>query len=82
MGRVTVFERLRDLGLRNQHIMAVGRLDYLSEGLMIMTNDGDLARALEMPNYAVERAYKVRVFGRMFKDEYIAKLRQGFKISG
>jgi 16S rRNA U516 pseudouridylate synthase RsuA-like enzyme len=49
---------------------------------MLLTNDGDLARALEMPNYAVERAYKVRVFGRMFKDEVITKLRKGFLMSG
>lgn len=35
-----------------------------------------------MPNYSIERAYKVRVFGRMFKDEYITALRNGFKMGG
>jgi len=54
----------------------------LSEGLIILTNDGDLARALEMPSSNIERAYKVRVFGRMFKDDYVTQLRRGFKISG
>lgn len=47
-GRVTVFDRLKDLGLK-QHLVSVGRLDYLSEGLLVITNDGELARALEMP---------------------------------
>ena len=64
-GRVTVFDRLKDLGL-HQHLISVGRLDYLSEGLLIITNDGELARALEMPSNHIERAYKVRVFGRTF----------------
>ena len=36
-------------------IFLKGRLDYLSEGLMIITNDGDLARTLEMPSYRLER---------------------------
>ena len=68
-GRITVFQRLQDLGLRIPHVMSVGRLDFLSEGLLIITNDGDLARALEMPSFRIERSYKVRVFGRMFNEE-------------
>lgn len=60
----------------------MGRLDYLSEGLMIITNDGELARALEMPNFAVERAYRVRVFGRMFDDNKLRMIRQGVVMNG
>jgi len=67
-GRVTVFSRLKDLGLM-QHLISVGRLDFLSEGLLIITNDGELARALELPTHNIERAYKVRVFGRTFDDK-------------
>jgi len=63
-----VFDRLKDLGLTIPHVISVGRLDFLSEGLMIITNDGELARALEMPSFAIERQYRVRVFGRMFDD--------------
>lgn len=66
-GRVTVFARLKDLGI-HQHVISVGRLDYLSEGLLIITNDGELARALELPHFKIERAYRVRVFGRTFDD--------------
>ena len=54
-GRVTVFQRLKDLGLDIPHVISVGRLDYLSEGLLILTNDGDLARTLELPLYRLER---------------------------
>lgn len=68
-GRITVFDRLKDLGLTIPHVLSVGRLDYLSEGLLIITNDGDLARALELPSYRLERQYRVRVFGRMFNEE-------------
>ncbi len=68
-GRVTVFDRLKDLGLTIPHVLSVGRLDYLSEGLLIITNDGDLARALELPSFRLERQYRVRVFGRMFNEE-------------
>jgi len=71
-GRITVFDRLKQIGLHIPHVISVGRLDYLSEGLMMITNDGELARALEMPNYSVERAYRVRVFGRMFDDQKLA----------
>ena len=53
-GRITVFQRLKDLGI-HQHVISVGRLDYLSEGLIIITNDGELARALELPSNRIER---------------------------
>ena len=49
---------------------------------MIITNDGELARALEMPNYSVERAYRVRVFGRMFDEMKLAQLRKGIVMNG
>ena len=75
-GRVTVFSRLKDLGI-HQHVISVGRLDYLSEGLLIITNDGELARAMELPTYKIERSYSVRVFGRTFDDQKLAKIRAG-----
>jgi 23S rRNA pseudouridine2605 synthase len=60
----------------------VGRLDYLSEGLLIITNDGDLARALELPSNKIERQYKVRVFSRTFDEKTLGKLRQGCVMGG
>ena len=80
-GRVTVFNRLKDLGI-SQHVISVGRLDYLSEGLLIITNDGELARAMELPTHKIERSYSVRVFGRTFDDTKLAKIRGGCVMNG
>lgn len=63
-------------------MISVGRLDYLSEGLLLITNDGELARALEMPSNAIERAYDVRVFGRTFDEKKLAKIRAGTVMQG
>jgi len=49
---------------------------------MIITNDGELARALEMPSFAVERQYRVRIFGRMFDDQMLASIRKGVTMNG
>ena len=80
-GRLTVFDRLKDLGIRS-HVISVGRLDYLSEGLLIITNDGELARALELPTNRIERAYRVRVFGRTFDEVKLTKIRNGTVMNG
>lgn len=54
--RTTVLDLLEDLPER---VYTVGRLDFMSEGLIIVTNDGDLAHALMHPRYHVEKIYKV-----------------------
>ena len=59
-GRKTVKDLLRDVGER---IYPVGRLDYDSEGLLLLTNDGDLTMALTHPAHKVKKTYKVRVKG-------------------
>jgi 23S rRNA pseudouridine2605 synthase len=61
--------------VKMDHIVSIGRLDYNSEGLMILTNNGDLARQLEMPKNQVKRIYKVRVFG-ILDDKKLDKIRQ------
>lgn len=81
-GRPTVFNYLKDLGLMIPHVISVGRLDFLSEGLLIITNDGEIAQALEMPHYATVRQYRVRVFGRMFDENILRKLREGVVMNG
>lgn len=55
-GRTTVLDLLDELPER---IYTVGRLDFMSEGLIIVTNDGDLAHALTHPRYHIEKTYKV-----------------------
>ena len=59
-GRKTVTELVRDVGER---LYPVGRLDMDSEGLLVMTNDGDFANALMHPSHRVEKCYRVTVSG-------------------
>jgi 23S rRNA pseudouridine2605 synthase len=58
------------------HLFAVGRLDYNSEGLILLTNDGELANRLTHPRYGHEKEYRVLV-GRKPDDEQLATLRRG-----
>lgn len=60
-GRTTIFETLEG---KLPRVVSVGRLDISSEGLLLLTNSGDLARYYESPANKIERIYKVRVFGR------------------
>lgn len=81
-GRPTIFEYIRSTGaISEQFVISVGRLDYNSEGLMILTNDGELARTLEMPSNKIQRTYRVRVHGR-FDDKKLTGIRNGAVIKG
>ena len=61
-GRPTIYA---DLPPELSHAIAVGRLDYNSEGLLLLTNDGELARKLELPSEGVVRHYRARAFGHI-----------------
>ncbi len=77
-GRQTVFDALpRDL----PRVMTVGRLDLTSEGLLLLTNDGELKRRLELPSTGWLRRYRVRVNGSP-SDITFAPLRRGAIIDG
>ena len=77
-GRPTIFERLpEDL----PRVITVGRLDLNSEGLLLLTNNGGLARHLELPRTAWKRTYRVRVFGKM-DEATLQPLQQGVTIDG
>ena len=47
----------------NIRLISIGRLDFNSEGLLLLTNNGDFARKLELPQNKFQRTYKVRIFG-------------------
>lgn len=71
-GRKTVM----DLIPIKQRVFPVGRLDYLSEGLLLMTNDGDMANMIMHPKFEVTKVYEVKVFGRV-NEMLLNKLKAG-----
>ncbi len=77
-GRQTVFDTMPE-GM--PRVMSVGRLDLTSEGLLLLTNDGELKRKLELPTTGWLRKYRVRVNGRP-NDATFDPLRRGVTIDG
>ena len=77
-GRPTVFAGLpKNLG----RVVSVGRLDFNSEGLLLLTNDGEIARRLEVPSSGWVRKYRARLFGKVTQAE-LEKLATGTVIAG
>jgi 23S rRNA pseudouridine2605 synthase len=77
-GRATIYDRLPS-GL--PRLMPVGRLDFMTEGLLLLTNDGGLKRELELPRTGVVRTYRARAYGRVSQDE-LERLAEGITIDG
>jgi 23S rRNA pseudouridine2605 synthase len=77
-GRTTVFDLLPEDMPR---MISIGRLDYNTEGLLLLTNDGELARHLELPENHYPRSYRVRVFGRI-NEGALERLEKGVTIDG
>jgi 23S rRNA pseudouridine2605 synthase len=69
-GRTTVFETLPS---NLPRLISVGRLDLNTEGLLLLTNDGELSRALELPSTGLKRTYRVRVYGDYGGEDVLAK---------
>lgn len=77
-GRKTVYDYL---DLEVPHLVPVGRLDYDTEGLLLLTNDGELVNRLAHPSGEVPKSYLVRAEGE-FPEHILAKLRKGVEIDG
>lgn len=77
-GRETVFQNLPP---ELPRVVSVGRLDLNTEGLLLLTNDGELSRFLELPTTGWTRKYRVRVHGRV-DEKKLADLKKGITIDG
>jgi 23S rRNA pseudouridine2605 synthase len=81
-GRPTIYTALRNaLPKGAPRVMPVGRLDLNTEGLLLLTNDGGLKRALELPSSEVPRTYRARTFGEVSQAD-LDELIEGVEIEG
>jgi 23S rRNA pseudouridine2605 synthase len=78
-GRRTIADLLDTRQLRNERLFHVGRLDTDSEGLLIMTNDGDLAQRLAHPSFEVPKTYIAEVAG-VVSEQTLKRLRRGITL--
>ena len=76
-GRKTIF----DLLPKDKKLFSIGRLDYNTEGLILITNDGNFAEALAHPRYEIEKEYIVTIEGKILESE-LAVLRNGVVENG
>jgi len=75
LDRKTIYELL-PIELKNKKLHSIGRLDYDTKGIILLTNDGNFTQVVNGPRSGVEKEYKVRIDGIITKDE-IAKLSRG-----
>ena len=78
VGRTTVIDYFDD---SNARLFPVGRLDYNTSGVLLVTNDGDFAYKLTHPKHNIDKLYRVRIAGQISKED-ISKLRHGVDIGG
>ena len=74
--RPTVVDLVKDVPER---VYPIGRLDYESAGLLLLTNDGDFAQKIQHPRYQIPKTYRVKITGRLSKEE-LAKLSGGIRL--
>ena len=77
-GRKTIFDLFQT---QYDHLMIIGRLDYNSEGLILLTNNGNLKRYLELPKNEFKRFYKVKIRG-ILSENMIEQIQSGVTVQG
>ncbi len=78
-GRTTVYDFLKKRGVDNTGLKYVGRLDRNSEGLLILTNDGDLVHALTHPRFQIKKVYRVRIDRRLLPEDATRMIKEGVR---
>lgn len=76
-GRKTIYELIKT----DERLFSIGRLDYDTEGLIILTNDGDFANKVAHPKFCIDKEYRVTVEGEI-KESELAVMRKGVVIDG
>jgi len=81
-GRPTIYDALRNaLPANTPRLMPVGRLDLNTEGLLLVTNDGEFKRQMELPSSEIPRTYRARTFGDV-SQEQLESLMEGVEVDG
>lgn len=81
-GRPTIYAALRNALPDNAgRVMPVGRLDFNTEGLLLLTNDGGLKRTMELPSTGLPRTYRARTFGDITQEQ-LEELSEGIEVEG
>lgn len=81
-GRPTIYTALRNaLPKGTPRLMPIGRLDFNTEGLLLLTNDGELKRAMELPATGIPRSYRARAFGEITQAQ-LDGLIEGITVDG
>lgn len=81
-GRPTIYTALRNaLPADTPRLMPIGRLDLNTEGLLLLTNDGELKRAMELPSSGIPRTYRARTFGDISQPQ-LEQLMEGIEVDG
>lgn len=81
-GRSTIYTALRNaLPAGTPRVMPIGRLDFNTEGLLLLTNDGEFKRALELPSSGVPRTYRAKAMGKVLQNDLEA-LFEGVTVDG
>ncbi len=81
-GRPTIYDALRNALPKDAgRVMPIGRLDYNTEGLLLLTNDGELKRRMELPSSGIPRTYRARAFGEITQEQ-LESLIEGIEIDG
>ncbi len=80
-GRETIYDALKKGGFKAEHLNYVGRLDFGSEGLLLLTNDGELIHALTHPRFQIKKVYRVKIDNPL-TDQDRQKLIEGIESNG